>query len=141
MKACIAKYTKKHYDTVYAVFRIVVGLLFAQHGAQKLFGLFTDNAAVKLVSLMGVAGVIELVGGLAIALGVLTRLAALGSALLMVGAYLTAHLNVGGGLAGWMPIMNQGELALLYLAAFLIILAHGSVKWGLEWKLTGKERC
>lgn len=140
MKGCIAKYTKKHHDCFYAVFRIMVGLLFFQHGAQKLFGWFTDKGAVEWVSLMGVAGVIELVGGLAIAFGLYTRLAAFLGAGQMAVAYGMVHLKIGGGLAGWIPIMNQGELALLFLAAFLIILAHGSVKWGLEWKLTGKER-
>lgn len=139
MKGCIAKYTEKHHDCLYAVFRIMIGLLFFQHGAQKLFGWFTDKGAVELVSLMGVAGVVELIGGLAIALGLYTRLAALLGAGQMAVAFGTTHLKIGAGLAGWIPIMNRGELALLFFAAFLIILAHGSVKWGLEWKLTRKE--
>lgn len=117
---------EKHHDTFYAIARIIIGLLFAQHGAQKLFGLFGGNTA-ELMSLMGVAGVIELVGGLLIALGLFTRIAAFITIIDMIGAYFKAHLP-----QGWIPIMNKGELALLYFAAFLIIISHGPGKWALD---------
>ena len=139
MKGYIAEYVDKHHDCVYVVFRVMVGLLFFQHGAQKLFGWFGGPGGVELASLMGVAGVVEFFGGLAIALGLFTRLFALLSAVQMAVAYLKVHIDIAGGLAGWVPLMNRGELALLFLAAFLVITVHGAVRWGLEEKLTGKE--
>jgi hypothetical protein len=63
-------------DELYFVFRVLVGFLFALHGSQKLFGAFTDMGAVELGSLFWFAGVIELFGGAAIALGIFARLVA-----------------------------------------------------------------
>ena len=123
-----------NWDCMYGLFRIAVGLMFAQHGAQKLFGWFGDKAAVELFSLMGFAGFVELFGGLAVALGIFTRLAAFGSSAIMVGAYTTVHMS-----NGLMPIVNRGELALLYLACFLLIMVKGSQTCSLEKKLLGKE--
>ncbi|MBI2672225.1 DoxX family protein [Candidatus Woesearchaeota archaeon] len=110
----------------YFVFRVFVGLLFMQHGVQKLFGWFGGNS-VNLTSLMGLAGVIETFAGLAIVLGLLTRWAALISALEMAIAYFMAHFP-----NGWVPLKNGGELALLFFAAFLVIIAEGSKKWSLD---------
>jgi len=140
-KNLLGKFTEKHHDQLYGVMRILVGFLFLQHGGQKLFGWFGgiggDGAAVALFSLMGLAGVIEFFGGLAIAVGFFTRLAALGSALEMVGAYLIAHLPKG--LNPFIFGGNGGELALMYFAAFLIILAHGARVWSLEKALLKKK--
>ncbi|MDY6770187.1 MAG: DoxX family protein [Candidatus Nanohaloarchaea archaeon] len=128
-----AQLFEDHHDTLYAVFRISVGLLFAQHGAQKLLGMF-GGSQVKLVSLLGLAGVIELVGGLLIAAGLFTRIAALFGVADMVGAQVQVHLP-----QGLVPIQNGGELALLYLVCFLFILAHGGLHWSLERELFGEE--
>ena len=117
---------EKNHDTFYSIARIMIGLLFAQHGAQKLFGAFGGKAA-ELISLMGVVGVIEFTGGLLIALGLFTRLAAFATIIVMIGAYIKAHIP-----QGLIPIMNKGELALLFLAAFLIIISHGPGKWSLD---------
>ena len=125
--------TQKYHDQLYVVFRVFVGLLFFQHGAQKILGMF-GGQTVELMSLFGLAGVIELVGGLMIAFGLFTRLAALFSALDMIGALVIAHLP-----KGLVPIQNGGELALLYLVAFLLILAHGSQKWSLDQAVLKKE--
>ncbi|MBI4149814.1 DoxX family protein [Candidatus Woesearchaeota archaeon] len=129
-RKCVAKCG----DYFYFVFRIFVGVMFFMHGAQKLFGWFSDNGSVKLVSLMGVAGVIEVVAGLAITLGLLTRLMALISAVQMVVAYFMVHFP-----QGWVPLQNKGELALLYFAAFLVLLWKGAGKWNLDSKLFKKE--
>ena len=134
MKNLFGDVLKKYSKDIYVLFRVLVGLLFLQHGAQKLFGWFTTKGAVQLFSLMGLAGVIEFFGGLAIVLGVITRLSALGSILTMLWAYFQVHFA-----NGWIPILNRGELALLYLAVFLIILVFGAGKWSLEKKLFGKE--
>jgi len=118
---------------MFFVFRVLVGLLFFQHGLQKTFGLLGGRAA-ELFSLMGFVGLIELVGGLAIALGFFTRLAALGSGIVILAAYFKAHAP-----AGLIPIMNKGELALLYVAIFVVLLAYGAKKWSLERTLFKKE--
>jgi putative oxidoreductase len=102
----------------YAVLRIVVGLLFAMHGSQKLLGFPGDKPAVELASMMGVAGIIELVGGLLIAVGLLTRPA---------GAYFMAHAP-----NGPLPILNQGEPAVVYCFVFLYIWAHGAGIWSID---------
>src|SRR3989338_468192 len=84
------RFFEQHKEKMYLVFRVFVGLLFAQHGMQKLFGWFGGlggGQAAALFSLMGVAGVIELFGGLAIAIGLFSRLMAILGALLMVAAY------------------------------------------------------
>lgn len=124
---------KSYHNQLYLVFRVLVGLLFAQHGAQKLLGWF-NFTQVDIFSLMGLAGIIELVGGLAIALGLFTRLAAFITALEMLFAYLTAHVT-----KGFAPILNGGELAVLYFAAFLVLIAYGAKKWGLEKAIFKKE--
>ena len=108
----------------YAIMRIVVGAAFAQHGAQKLLGLFggMDGAggSVEILSLMGVAGVIELGGGALVALGMFTRLAALLCSGLMASAYFMAHAG-----RGFWPIENEGELAVLFCFVFLYIACQG----------------
>lgn len=75
----------------------------------------------------GAAGVIELVGGLLIVIGVLTRLVALITAGQMVVAQFIAHLP-----DGIVPIQNGGELGLLYLASFLVLILYGSGRYSLE---------
>jgi|SRR3989344_3142274 len=128
------KKLQKFHAEGYAVFRIVVGLMFVQHGAQKLLGWFGAKGTVSLVSLMGLAGTIELVGGLAIALGFFSRLASVGGMAVMIGALATVHFP-----QGWVPIMNKGELPLLFLACFIMVLVHGNGKWSLEKALLKKE--
>jgi putative oxidoreductase len=104
----------------YAVMRMVFGLLFAMHGSQKLLG-FPAGHMAKLASMTGAAGVIELGCGLLIALGLLTRAAAFIACGEMAFAYFMFHAA-----RGFLPIVNQGELAVLYCFAFLFIAAHGS---------------
>ena len=108
----------------YAIMRIVVGLAFAQHGAQKLFGFFGgmdgSGASVEMLSLMGAAGVIEFGGGLLVAAGILTRLAAFLCSGQMAAAYFMAHAG-----RGFWPIENDGELAVLFCFVFLYIVCRG----------------
>lgn len=124
---------EKNGDYFYFIFRVLVGLLFLQHGSQKLFGVLEGNQA-EIFTLFGLAGVIEFFGGLLIVLGLLTRWAALISALEMLSAYFMAHAS-----KGFFPIINGGELALLYFASFLVILVYGAKKWGLD-KYIFKEK-
>jgi putative oxidoreductase len=103
----------------HALLRIGVGLLFLQHGLQKL-GLL-DKAAVPLGSLLGLAAILEVLGGTLIVLGLWTRLVAFVLVGEMVTAFLLAHFPRG----GW-PIQNMGELPLLYALVFAFLAAAGS---------------
>ena len=109
----------------HALLRIGAGLLYMQHGLQKLFGMFGGmdgaGATVTLVSQMGFAGVLETFGGLLLVLGLLTRPVAFVLAVEMLVAFLQAHLPRGG-----VPLQNGGELPLLYMLVFLFFVAHGA---------------
>ena len=125
------KYINKDY--AYFIFRVLVGLLFLQHGLQKLFGMFGGKSA-ELFSIMGLAGIIEFLAGISIALGIFARFGAFFAALQMAVAYFMAHAP-----QGLIPILNMGELALLYFAAFLAIMAFGARRWSLEKAIFKKE--
>jgi putative oxidoreductase len=110
----------------YAALRIAAGLAFAQHGAQKLFGLL-GGQAVALTSQRGLAGIIEFVGGIMISIGLFTSPVAFLASGEMAYAYFTAHAP-----RGLFPIQNGGELAVLYCFIFLYIAAVGSGKLSLD---------
>lgn len=113
----------KFQDVSLSLLRIVAGFLFWQHGAQKLFGLFGgvgDGGTVELVSLMGLAGVLEFFGGILIVLGLFTRPVAFVLAGEMAVAYFMAHQP-----QALMPIQNGGELAALFAFVFLMLTAFG----------------
>lgn len=120
-------------EPAYAVFRIVVGGLFAFHGAQKLFGAF-GGPAQHLMSQMGLAGIIEFVGGLLVATGLFTSIAAFIACGEMAVAYFTVHAHMG----RW-PIVNRGELAVLYCFSFLLIAARGAGMLSLD-RILGRGR-
>ena len=113
-------------EPTYAIMRIVVGFLFAFHGAQKIFGAFGGTAR-PIASLMGVAGVIELTAGLLVMFGLLAGLAAFLASGQMAFAYFLRHAPRG----AW-PIENDGELAALFCFVFLFISARGSGIWSLD---------
>ncbi|MBI2664207.1 DoxX family protein [Candidatus Woesearchaeota archaeon] len=132
---------KNYREHGYVVFRVLVGLLFLQHGLQKVFGMFGGvggsslvDGSLPLFSLMALAGIIELVAGVALALGLFVRPVALIAGVEMLVAYFKAHMP-----AALFPIQNGGEAALLYFAAFLVIFMFGARKWGLEKLLLKKE--
>src|SRR3954468_16020664 len=103
----------------YQLLRIVAGLMFAVHGAQKLFGLFGGHRVV-LLSQFGLAGIIELFGGLLIALGMAVSPVAFIASGEMAVAYLQGHLP-----RGFIPVQNGGEPAVLYCFLFLYFAARG----------------
>ncbi len=107
----------------HAVLRIAAGVLFLQHGLQKLFGFFggIQGNSVPLMSMLGVAGVLELTGGLFLIVGLFTRPVAVVLIGEMLSAYFIAHMSQG----GW-PIQNQGELALLYASVFTFLAGNGA---------------
>jgi putative oxidoreductase len=116
----------------YASMRLVVGLLFACHGAQKLFGVL-GGPQMPLLSQMGVAGVIEFFGGLMIAFGLLTSLAALIASGEMAWAYFQAHAP-----NNFWPILNRGEVAVVYCFLFLYISSMGPGPYSLD-RLLGRK--
>ena len=121
MKAILGRFT----EPAYALLRIVAGLMFAFHGAQK-FGLFGGQMA-PMFSQIFFAGVIELVGGVLIAVGLMTSLVAFICSGEMAAAYFLAHAPKG----VW-PNMNGGELAVLYCFLFLYIAARGGGRYSID---------
>lgn len=113
-------------DIALSLLRAVSGLLFWQHGAQKLFGLLGGNQQA-LFSLLGVAGVLEFFGGLAILFGLFTRPVAFVLSGQMAVAYFMAHFP-----QGFWPIQNRGELAALYAFVFLFLFAVGGGSYSLD---------
>jgi putative oxidoreductase len=114
-----------------ALLRVVAGLLYMQHGVQKLFGWFggmgAPGATAELFSLMGLAGVLETFGGLLIVLGLFTRPVAFLLAGQMAAAYFMVHLP-----QGPIPILNGGELAALYCFVYLFFSANGGGRFSLD---------
>lgn len=112
-----------------SVFRIVLGLLFLEHGLAKLAGfphvVMFDK--LQLFSLLGLSGVIELVGGVLMIAGLFTRLTAFILSGFMAVAYFMVHLP-----QNFFPILNMGELAIVYCFAFLYIAAAGAGAWSLD---------
>ncbi|MDO8726667.1 MAG: DoxX family protein [Candidatus Methanoperedens sp.] len=128
--AIFETFAKKSSENLYLVFRVIIGLLFLSHGAQKL-GFLGGNA---MTGFMLFIGVVEFLGGIAVTLGFLTRLASLLAAIEMLLVYIVAHAS-----KAILPLENNGELALLYLAAFLVIFAMGGVKYYIDNALFKKE--
>ena len=120
-------------EPTFAVLRVVAGLLFAFHGAQKIFGAFGGTAR-PLASLMGVAGTIELAAGLLIMVGLFAGAAAFVASGQMAFAYFLSHAPRG----GW-PIQNDGELAVLFCFLFLFMSARGAGIWSLDAALSRRR--
>lgn len=112
---------------LYALLRIVSGLLFAMHGTQKLFGWPGDGNTVEIASMIGFAGIVELVTGLMIAFGFMTGGAAIIASGQMAVAFFYAHVP-----DGWNPLLNNGEKAVLYCFLFLYMAARGAGIWSID---------
>ena len=112
-----------------SLLRIITGFLFLAHGSQKLFGFppSQQGGTPPLLSLAGVAGVLEFFGGLLILLGLFTRPVAFILSGQMAVAYFMAHAP-----RGFWPVINQGELAVLYCFVFLYLAAAGGGPWSLD---------
>jgi putative oxidoreductase len=118
----------------YALMRIVVALLFFCHGLQKVFGLFggLNGTAAPIFSLMGIAGLIEIVTGVLIAIGLRAVIAAFIASGHMAAAYFIGHLPM-----GFWPIQNNGELAVLYCFVFLYMATRGAGIWSVDGARNG----
>ena len=113
-------------EPAYAFLRIVAGLMFAMHGAQKLLGMF-GGQQVPMMTLPWFAGVIEVIGGIMIAVGLFTSIAAFIASGEMAFAYFMAHAPKNPN-----PLANGGELAVLYCFLFRYISARGGGRWSVE---------
>jgi putative oxidoreductase len=122
----MASFMKQWTGETYAAMRIMAGLMFLFHGTQKLFG-FPEAAPDAPAFVIWVAGGIELVGGLLVAIGLQTRWAAFLCSGLMAAAYWMAH-----GTHHLLPLVNKGEMAALYCFVFLYIAANGAGKWSVD---------
>jgi len=122
----------RHQSLTYVLLRFGSGAMFAAHGAQKVLGLLGANAQ-PLASQLWFGGLIELVCGALIALGFHTRWAAFLASGTMAVAYIQFHWKLQLGL-DMLPIVNRGELALLYSLVFLYLASRGGVAWCLNKK-------
>ncbi|WP_114752044.1 DoxX family protein [Pleomorphovibrio marinus] len=121
------KYLGRFSPEIYALLRIVAGFCFAMHGTQKLFGWPGDKDTAELASMMGFAGIVELVGGILIMIGMVAGYAAFISSGQMAVAYFMVHIP-----QDWNPLVNGGELALIYCFLFLFIASRGAGIWSVD---------
>jgi len=114
-----------------SVLRIMTGLLFLEHGTQKLLGFPpSDHSAPALLSLIGVQGVLELIGGFLILIGLFTRPVAFILAGDMAVAYFMAHAP-----KSFFPTLNGGQLAILFCFVFLYFVFAGAGPWSADAQL------
>jgi putative oxidoreductase len=123
MSPFMAKYSSQ----VYALMRIITGFLFLWHGVQKLFGFPPGMPAGVPPYIIYGAGPIELICGLLVLIGLFTRYAAFLASGQMAVAYWMAH-----GTKTFLPLMNNGELAVLYCFVFLFISTQGGGIWSVD---------
>jgi len=114
---------------ILSVLRIITGFLFVWHGSQKLLGYPSSGqpAGGSIPPLMMVAGILELFGGLLFLLGLFTRPVAFILCGMMAVAYLTTHAP-----GGFLPLVNKGELAVLYCYVYLYFVFAGGGAWSLD---------
>lgn len=110
-----------------SVLRIITGFLFMEHGTMKLFGFPAPMGDIPLLSLMGMAGTLEVVGGFLILVGLFTQPVAFILSGEMAFAYFMAHAP-----QGFWPALNHGEPAVLYCFIFLYLAAAGGGSWSVE---------
>ena len=118
----------------FALLRIMAGIMFMMHGTQKIFGWPGDRAPVEYASRAGVAGILEVVLGTMIVIGLFTGIAAFIASGEMAAAYFIAHAP-----DCFFPLLNRGELPVLYCFLFLYIATHGGGIWSVD-AATGRKR-
>jgi putative oxidoreductase len=125
----------RYADPVYCIARLIIGLMFACHGGQKILG-FPPGGPPGALDTLGLVGAwIELAGGFLIAFGLFTRIAAFISAGEMMVAYFMAHHP-----KDFFPIVNKGELAVLYCWFFLFVVFYGPGRSSIDALIRGGAR-
>jgi putative oxidoreductase len=121
-------FLKPYAAQMLSVLRIMSGLLFLQHGTTKYLSFpLTKMSGASPATMSGAAGLIELIGGVLLVLGLFTRPVALIMSGTMAVAYFYAHHP-----RGFFPILNMGELAVLYCFVFLYIAVAGGGAWSID---------
>lgn len=111
-----------------SILRIIAATLFMQHGLQKLFGFpGTQAASPEFLSLVGIAGILEFFGGFLLLIGLFTRPVAFLLSGEMAVAYFMMHAS-----RSYWPMLNQGELAVIFCFVFLYIAAAGGGAWSVD---------
>jgi putative oxidoreductase len=123
----MAGFMRKYDRETYALLRIVAGFLFLWHGMQKLFGVPGEVPSGAPAFVIWIAGPIELICGTLVMIGLFTRWAAFLASGLMAFAYWLGH-----GTRAVLPVLNGGELAVLYCFVFLFIASRGSGVWSVD---------
>ena len=121
-------------STVLGIMRIAVAYMFTLHGTAKIFGIPHSPAfdGLQIMSLYGVAGILEIVGGILLLLGLFTRPVAFILSGMMAVAYFIGHVAEGGNIA--VPCLNGGEAAAVFSFIFLYFSVAGGGKWALDNK-------
>ena len=114
----------RYEGVTYALLRAVSGFLFATHGMQKILGWFGGKVQTVGTQLWA-GGLIELIGGLLIAVGLFTRPAAFLASGTMAVAYTQFHWKLATANNQWLPLINKGELSVIYCFLFLYICMRG----------------
>ena len=116
-------------ERMLSILRIVAALLYLEHGLAKFFGFphVANFDNLNLVSLIGAAGLIEIIGSALLLLGLFTRVAAFIMSGEMAFAYFMSHAP-----RGFFPILNNGEVAVLYCFLFLYFAVAGGGAWSLD---------
>lgn len=125
------RFLTSNVERAYALLRIVAGLLFSFHGMQKILGVLSDKPGPAFGTQLWFGGVIELTTGLLMVVGLGTRWAAFLASGTMAVAYLQFHWKLQLGPA-FFPVVNKGELALLYAFLFLYIACRGAGIWSID---------
>jgi putative oxidoreductase len=110
-----------------SVLRIMTGLLFLEHGTSKFLGFPHVDRVPDAMSMSGVGGMLELVGGALMALGLFTRPVAFLLSGEMAVAYFYAHAP-----RGFFPLLNGGDAAVLYCFVFLYLFFAGPGPWSID---------
>jgi putative oxidoreductase len=131
----LARALAPHRERSFALLRMIAGAMFAFHGVQKLFGVLADHQP-PVGSELWFGGIIELVSGVAIAVGAFTSCAAFIASGTMAVAYIQFHWQLQLG-AKLLPAVNHGELALLYCVVFFAIACNGAGPWSLDARRRG----
>jgi putative oxidoreductase len=113
-----------------AVLRIVTALLFLSHGMSKMFGFPDAGTSAPLLSLLGLAAILEIVGGILLVIGLFTRPVAFVLAGEMAVAYFMAHAP-----RGFFPLVNHGESAVLFCFIFLYLVMAGPGSWSVDKRI------
>lgn len=121
------RYLGKYEEAAFLLLRVVLAFLYWSHGPKWLFGAF-GGRPIELTPMLTVAGVLETVGGILIAIGLFTSWVAFLACGEMAVAYFIAHIPRG----GWMPIMNGGEITVALCFGFLYFATRGGGPYSVD---------